>query len=113
MINSLAVIYVYNQFSSLRKAGSKYLLSELVEDLCVVIHVLCTLSSSSVSPLSRSLSLSPTLSPPPAPHLSNPCPPLLFISPTLGIAGLFTIFASFVFGSGVVNLLDKRASVVR
>ena len=27
MINSLAVIYVYNQFSSLRKAGSKYLLS--------------------------------------------------------------------------------------
>ena len=28
MINSLAVIYVYNQFSSLRKAGSKYLLSK-------------------------------------------------------------------------------------
>lgn len=56
MINSLAVIYVYNQFSSLRKAGSKYLLS---------------------------------------------------------IAGLFTIFASFVFGSGVVNLIDETASGIR
>ena len=32
----------------------------------------------------------------------------------VGIAGLFTIFASFVFGSGVVNLIvDKRASGIR
>ena len=31
----------------------------------------------------------------------------------VGIAGLFTIFASFVFGSGVVNFIDKRASGIR
>lgn len=28
IVNCLAVIYIYNQFSSLRKAGSKYLLGE-------------------------------------------------------------------------------------
>ena len=28
IVNSLAVIYIYNQFSSLRKAGSKYLLGQ-------------------------------------------------------------------------------------
>lgn len=28
VVNSLAVIYIYKQFSSLRKAGSKYLLGE-------------------------------------------------------------------------------------
>lgn len=53
IVNSLAVIYIYNQFSNLRKAGSKYL---------------------------------------------------------LGIAGLFTVFASFVFGSSVVNFIDEKVS---
>ena len=28
IVNSLAVIYIYNQFASLRKAGSKYLLGK-------------------------------------------------------------------------------------
>ena len=28
IVNSLAVVYIYKQFSSLRKAGSKYLLGE-------------------------------------------------------------------------------------
>lgn len=28
IVNSLAILYLYNQFSSLRKAGSKYLLGE-------------------------------------------------------------------------------------
>eukprot|EP00731_Ephydatia_muelleri_P016596 Em0009g1020a len=51
IVNSLAVFYIYNQFSNLRKAGSKYL---------------------------------------------------------LGIAGLFTLFASFLFGSGVVKLINYK-----
>ena len=29
IVNCLAVIYIYNQFSKLRKAGSKYLLGQL------------------------------------------------------------------------------------
>ena len=32
IVNSLAVIYIYNQFASLRKAGSKYLLGKLMVD---------------------------------------------------------------------------------
>ena len=32
IVNSLAVIYIYNQFSSLRKAGSKYLLGQQFSD---------------------------------------------------------------------------------
>lgn len=78
MINSLAVIYVYNQFSSLRKAGSKYLLSMYMN---THTHTLCVIA--------------------------------VMVGVCTGIAGLFTIFASFVFGSGVVNLIDETASGIR
>ena len=46
IVNSLAVLYLYNQFMSLRKTGSKYLLSESTTFDMVVIHrlqyMLCT-----------------------------------------------------------------------
>ena len=29
---------------------------------------------------------------------------------SVGFAGLFTMFSSFVFGSGVVNLIDQKVS---
>jgi hypothetical protein len=53
IVNSLAILYLYNQFSNLRKAGSKYL---------------------------------------------------------LGITALFTIFAGFIFGSGIINYIDSKAT---
>lgn len=36
IVNSLAVIYIYNQFSSLRRAGSKYLLGKAVSKISMV-----------------------------------------------------------------------------
>lgn len=89
MINSLAVIYVYNQFSSLRKAGSKYLLSKANTPLSSVLPHPHPHPQSSLLTTHSS-------------HITH-----LLLT---GIAGLFTIFASFVFGSGVVNLIDETAS---
>ena len=75
IVNCLAVIYIYKQFSSLRKAGSKYLLGQQILlclcDICVEFFV----------------------------HVA--------------IAGLFTIFSSFVFGSTVVNIIDSRVAGLR
>ena len=72
IVNSLAVIYIYNQFSSLRKAGSKYLLGQQFS-----LFIL---------------------------------PPYDVMSSFTAIAGLFTIFSSFVFGSTVVNFIDEKVS---
>ena len=74
IVNSLAVIYIYNQFSSLRKAGSKYLLGQQFS------HFL---------------------------SMTRPYDVMFSIA---AIAGLFTIFSSFVFGSTVVNFIDEKVS---
>lgn len=39
IVNSLAVLYLYNQFSNLRKVGSKYLLGMHVRCTCTCITV--------------------------------------------------------------------------
>ena len=120
IVNSLAVIYVYNQFSSLRKAGSKYLLGmSLMPSWSVVFDdVIHTVSHVSVMSMGlflrngywslviggavRGLSTSWFLG-------RVPIKASLPIS-LPGIAGLFTIFAGFVFGTGVVNLIDDKVS---
>lgn len=68
IVNSLAVIYIYNQFASLRKAGSKYLLGKLMVDKSLD-------SSSDSNPLSPLSHLILSLSSPlPLPFFPLPPP---------------------------------------
>ena len=109
IVNCLAVIYIYNQFSKLRKAGSKYLLGQLAlrctnsrtcntDCMCFMIITIMFRGNYAYSIILIML------------HQQIAVTMAIAMTFPTGIAGLFTIFSSFVFGSTVVNLIDDKVS---
>ncbi|XP_053509966.1 3-hydroxy-3-methylglutaryl-CoA reductase a isoform X1 [Ictalurus furcatus] len=76
----IAVVYIYFQFQNLRQLGSKYILGRFNNFAFVWSDRLESISDVNLS----------------------------FLYFFLGIAGLFTIFSSFVFSTVVIHFLDKE-----
>lgn len=76
----IAIVYIYFQFQNLRQLGSKYILGRFYRFALMWANRLEIIYDVN----------------------------FVFFFPFLGIAGLFTIFSSFVFSTVVIHFLDKE-----
>lgn len=75
----MAIVYIYFQFKNLRQLGSKYILGQY----------------------DGMLAGSPS-------YIDQLYDVNIFLSPSTGIAGLFTVFSSFVFSTVVIHFFGKE-----
>ena len=86
IVNCVAVIYVYTQFKSLSKTGSKYILGQWVGGWCTDRRT----------------------------HIVSYVQLLLLSSCSSGTSGLFVIFSSFIFGIGATfYLMERNMAMIR